>query len=64
MSESGIPPRVEPAPMSEEDPEIPWGQRFFDRPFFLLILGLVIMIIFYSGWGLWEVSRLGPAPLP
>lgn len=47
-----------------EPDEIPWGQRFYDRPFLLLILGLAIMLIFFTGWGLWEISSLTPAPLP
>jgi hypothetical protein len=48
----------------EDSGEIPWGQRFFDRPFLLLILGMVIMLISYTGWGLWEVFSLTPSPLP
>lgn len=57
---TNVPPPLEEHP----EEEIPWGQRFFDRPFLLLVLGLVIMLIFYTGWGLWEVGRLTPAPLP
>jgi len=44
--------------------EIPLGQRLYDRPFLLLIAGVVIMVIFYTGWGLWEILSLQPAPLP
>ncbi len=44
--------------------EIPWGQRFFDRPFLLLALGVLIMAVFFTGWGLWEITSLPPAPLP
>lgn len=60
----------EPAPAAPDsskpsDPEeIPWGQRFFDRPFLLLFLGLLIMAVFFTGWGLWEITSLPPAPLP
>ena len=43
---------------------IPWGQRFFDRPFLLLFLGILIMAVFFTGWGLWEITSLPPAPLP
>lgn len=54
-----------PAGASEAEPEeIPWGQRFYDRPFLLLALGLVIMLICFTGWGLWEILSLTPAPLP
>jgi hypothetical protein len=49
----------------EPDPEaIPLGQRLYDSPFLLLIAGIVIMVVFYTGWGLWEVLSLETAPLP
>jgi hypothetical protein len=44
--------------------EIPFGQRFFDSPFVLLALGIVIMAIFFTGWGLWEIMSLPQATLP
>lgn len=47
-----------------EPPDIPLGQRFFDRPFLLLVLGLVIMLLVYTGWGLWEIATLPTATLP
>jgi hypothetical protein len=47
-----------------EAEEIPLGQRFFERPFLLLFLGVFIMAVFYTGWGLWEILTLPPAPLP
>ncbi|MDT8369451.1 MAG: hypothetical protein RQ745_09615 [Longimicrobiales bacterium] len=56
-SPSGFPDPPEPE-------EIPWGQRFCDRPFFLLFLGILIMVVFFTGWGLWEITSLPPAPLP
>jgi hypothetical protein len=43
---------------------IPLGQRLYDSPFLLLAAGIVVMVIFYTGWGLWEVLSLQPAPLP
>lgn len=44
--------------------EVPLGQRLFDKPFLLLLLGLLVMFVFYTGWGLWEVLSLPEAPLP
>ena len=44
--------------------EIPWGQRLFDRPFLLLLIGILVMAICFTGWGLWEVLTLPSAPLP
>ena len=48
----------------EQEEEIPLGQRLFDRPFLLLAAGIVVMFVFYTGWGLVELARLTDAPLP
>jgi hypothetical protein len=48
----------------EAEEELPLGQRLFDNPFLLLVVGLVVMFLIYTGWGLWEVFTLPPAPLP
>lgn len=53
-----------PRPPGPSEEEIPLGQRLYDNPFLLLVAGIVVMVLFYTGWGLWEVLRLGPAPLP
>lgn len=54
-----------PRPEHDDDPEqVPWAQRLFDRPFVLLFLGIVIMAVFYTAWGLYEIGSLPPAPLP
>jgi hypothetical protein len=45
-------------------PEIPWGQRLCERPFLLLAVGILIMAVFYTGWGLVEIASLTQAPLP
>ncbi len=48
-----------------KDPDsVPLGQRLYDSPFLLLIAGMVIMLIVYTGWGLWEIVTLPPATLP
>ncbi len=44
--------------------DIPLGQRLFDNWFLLLVAGIVVMAVFYTAWGLWEVLSLSPAPLP
>lgn len=44
--------------------KVPLGQRLLDNPFLLLGLGLIVMVVFYTGWGLWEIHSLTPAPLP
>jgi hypothetical protein len=44
--------------------EIPLGQRLYDNVFLLLILGIVVVTVLYTGWGLWEIATLPPATLP
>jgi hypothetical protein len=53
-----------PHPSDHDSEPIPLGQRLYDNPFLLLVAGIVVMVVFYTGWGLWEVLRLQPAPLP
>ena len=48
------PPRDEPVPL---------GQRLFDNMFLLLGAGLLVMLVVYTGWGLWEIASLPVAPL-
>ena len=51
-------------PGSHEPEEIPLPQRLLDRPFLLLIVCTVVMLVFYTGWGLVEMATLTEAPLP
>jgi len=44
--------------------EIPLGQRLLDSPFLLLIAGMVVMFVFFTGWGIYEIATLPQAPLP
>ena len=52
------------APSQRHEEEITLGQRLYDRPFLLLGFGLVVMFVFYTGWGVYEVMSLPQAPLP
>ena len=47
-----------------EDGPVPLGQRLFDSPFLLLIACIVVMFVFFTGWGVIEIMSLDPAPLP
>ena len=42
----------------------PLLQRLYDNPFLLLIAGIVVMAVFYTLWGVWELIRLPAATLP
>ena len=55
-------PSAHPEGPASETP--PLGQRLFDNMFLLLVLGLVIMFIVYTGWGLWELYAMPTATLP
>lgn len=55
------PPRSD---LPGEPEEIPLGQRLLERPFLLLVMGILIMAVFFTGWGLFEILTLPPAPLP
>jgi hypothetical protein len=43
---------------------VPLGQRLYDNVFLLLGAGLFVVFVLYTGWGLWEIYSLPPAPLP
>ncbi len=45
-------------------PDVPFLQRLYDRPFVLLVLGMTIMLVVFTAWGLWEVMSLPDATLP
>jgi hypothetical protein len=44
--------------------EVPLGQRLFDNVFLLLAAGLLVMLLLYTGWGLWEITSLPQGQLP
>jgi diguanylate cyclase (GGDEF)-like protein len=52
-------------PLAEETGVIlPLGQRLLDSPFLLLAAGMIVMFVFFTGWGLVEIFSLKQAPLP
>jgi hypothetical protein len=42
----------------------PLGERLYDNVFLLLVVGNLIMIAVFTGWGLWELATMPPATLP
>jgi hypothetical protein len=54
----------QPARPEARPEELPLGQRLYDNVFLLLIAGVVVVGVLYTGWGLWEVLSLPPATLP
>lgn len=53
---------VRPTPTAQD--ELPLGQRLYDNWFLLLVAGIVIMAVIYTGWGLFEVATMPTAELP
>jgi hypothetical protein len=53
-----------PPSRDDRDTEIPLGQRLFDNVFLLMGAGILVMVVLYTGWGLWEVMTLDRSPLP
>lgn len=51
-----------PVKPDEEPP--PLGQRLFDNVFLLLVLGIVVMLVVYTGWGTWEIMTMPKGTLP
>lgn len=43
---------------------VPLGQRLYDNMFLLLILGNIIMLVVFTGWGLWELLTMPMGTLP
>jgi hypothetical protein len=50
-------------PTGDAEP-VPLGQRLFDNWLLLMVAGIVIMAVIYTGWGLWEISSMPQGTLP
>ena len=53
-----------PLPPARSGEPVPLGQRLFDNVFLLLAAGILVMVVFYTGWGLWEIMTLPSGRLP
>jgi hypothetical protein len=52
-------------PRKDALPEhIPLAQRLYDNWGLLMIAGIVIMLVIYTGWGLLEIATMPKAQLP
>ena len=43
---------------------IPLGQRIFDNMYLLLVLGVLVMLLVFTGWGMWEILSVPKGTLP
>lgn len=49
---------------NNEENNKPLGQRIFDNPILLLVAGIIVMFVFYTIWGMFEIMNLPQATLP
>ena len=57
-------PRPDVSPSVPPDERPPLLQRLFDNVFLLLALGILIMLLVYTGWGMWELLTMPKGTLP
>ena len=51
--------------MTQKPPAlVPLGQRLFDNWPLLMVAGILVMLVIYTGWGLFEIVTMPPAQLP
>lgn len=57
---------MDPSPADSQEPveTLPLGQRLFDNMYLLLALGLLVMFVIFTGWGMWEILSMPPSTLP
>ena len=46
------------------DERRPLGQRLFDNMYLLLALGLAVMLVVFTAWGMWEILSMPKGTLP
>ena len=57
---------MDPSPTDSQEPveTPPLGQRLFDNMYLLLALGLLVMFVIFTGWGMWEILSMPKGTLP
>lgn len=43
---------------------VPLGQRVFDNMYLLLVLGVLVMLVVFTAWGMWEILSMPKGTLP
>ena len=60
---------MDPSPSSPSESDggtepVPFGQRLFDNMYLLLALGLLVMLVVFTAWGMWEILSMPNGTLP
>jgi hypothetical protein len=56
---------MDPSPNDTSKSERPpLGQRLFDNIYLMLALGLLVMLLVFTAWGMWEILSMPTGTLP
>jgi hypothetical protein len=57
---------MDPSPSGANDAaeRIPVGQRLFDNVYLLLALGVLVMLLVFTAWGMYEILSMPKGTLP
>ena len=50
--------------VDETADKVPLGQRLFDNMYLLLALGVLVMLVVFTAWGMWEILSMPKGTLP
>jgi hypothetical protein len=48
----------DPVAGDESEQDIPWMQQLLDNPFLLLFIGVLMPMVIYVAWGVWDILTL------
>jgi hypothetical protein len=46
------------SPSQDTDDDVPFMQKLLDNPFLLLFLGVMVPMIVYTAWGVYDILTL------
>ena len=55
---------MDPSSSARESERAPIGQRLFDNMYLLLALGVLVMLVVFTAWGVWEIVTMPKGTLP
>lgn len=55
---------MDPTQDDKNEEPVPLLQRLFDNMWLLLIVGMVVMLVVYTGWGMFEILTMPQSTLP
>jgi hypothetical protein len=52
-----------PSDPTDREP-VPLGQRLFDNIYLLLVAGVLVMLVVFTAWGMWDILSMPKGALP